>query len=86
MTVRVRHERGRVEVCVTDSGPGIAVADREAVLRRFYRGEKSRHTPGTGLGLSLTSAVAKLHGFELAIGDAHPGCRISLARIAQSAS
>lgn len=69
---------GRVGVEVRDTGPGIAEAEREAVLRRFYRAEKSRHTRGSGLGLSLVAAVARLHGLELAIESARPGCRITL--------
>jgi signal transduction histidine kinase len=50
------------------------------VLRRFHRVEKCRHTPGSGLGLSLVAAVAKLHGLNLAIEDARPGCRVRLWR------
>ena len=69
---------GRVGVEVNDTGPGIANAEREAVLRRFYRGEKSRHEQGSGLGLSLVTAVARLHGLQLAIEDAMPGCRVTL--------
>jgi signal transduction histidine kinase len=80
VTVRAVRRRARVEICVTDTGPGIAIAEREAVLRHFYRAEKSRHTPGTGLGLSLTAAVARLHGIDLAIDDAQPGCRVTLSR------
>ena len=45
-------------------------AETEAVLRRFWRSDKIRNTPGVGLGLNLVSAIAKLHGFRLAI---HPG-------------
>ena len=55
---------------VTDSGPGISDQEQEAVLRRFYRSDKIRNTPGIGLGLNLVSAIAKLHGFRLII---HPG-------------
>jgi signal transduction histidine kinase len=65
---------------VSDSGPGIPLAERSAVLRRFHRAEKSRHTPGCGLGLSLVAAVAKLHGLTLAIEDVGPGCRVRLWR------
>jgi signal transduction histidine kinase len=68
----------QVSVEVRDTGPGIAEAEREAVLRRFYRAEKSRRTRGSGLGLSLVAAVARLHGLDLAIGDAVPGCRVRL--------
>ena len=51
-----------IEIAVADNGPGIAPADRERVLKRFVRLEKSRTEPGTGLGLSLVQAVARLHG------------------------
>lgn len=57
-------------VRVTDTGPGIGEQEREAVLRRFYRSDKMRNTPGVGLGLSLVAAIVKLHGFRLVI---HPG-------------
>ncbi|WP_160109867.1 sensor histidine kinase [Pseudomonas izuensis] len=70
-----------VGIRVTDNGPGIAPAEREAVLRRLYRAESSRHTPGNGLGLSMVSAVARLHDMKLAVSDAAPGCRIDLTSI-----
>ena len=70
----------RLGIEVTDSGPGIPEAEREAVLRRFHRVEKCRTTPGSGLGLSLAAAVARLHGLQLAIEDARPGCRVVLWR------
>ena len=54
-------------VRVTDTGSGITEQEREAVLRRFYRSDKIRNTPGVGLGLSLVAAIVKLHGFRLAI-------------------
>lgn len=59
---------------VIDRGPGIATVDRERVLQRFHRVEKSRTVAGSGLGLSLVAAIAGLHGFNLRIGDARPGC------------
>ena len=69
---------GRVGVEVSDTGPGIAETERAAVLRRFYRAEKSRHEQGSGLGLSLVAAVARLHGLQFAIEGAMPGCRVTL--------
>jgi signal transduction histidine kinase len=63
---------------ISDTGPGIPADQREAVLRRFYRGEQSRHTPGCGLGLALVAGVAGLHDMTINITDANPGCRISL--------
>src|SRR5882724_7387933 len=61
---------GETIVRVSDTGPGISEQEREAVLRRFYRSDKVRSTPGVGLGLNLVAAIVKLHGFRLAI---HPG-------------
>jgi signal transduction histidine kinase len=58
---------------VKDSGPGIPPEDRERVLDRFVRLERSRNTPGSGLGLSLVAAVARMHGAALELGDAQPG-------------
>jgi signal transduction histidine kinase len=60
-------------VRVSDTGPGIAPAERSEVLKRFYRSDKSRHIEGSGLGLSLVAAIVELHGFTLTIGDADPG-------------
>ncbi|WP_235851012.1 sensor histidine kinase [Paraburkholderia piptadeniae] len=69
---------------VIDDGPGITPEEREAVLRRFYRGEASRHTPGSGLGLSLVNAVAGMHGMVVRFEDAQRGCRIALIRYAEA--
>jgi signal transduction histidine kinase len=66
------------EVCVADDGPGIPVQEREHVFRRFYRLERSRRTPGNGLGLSLVAAVARLHGAQVEMEDNGPGLRVRL--------
>ena len=63
---------------VADTGPGIPEAERGAVTRPFYRSDKSRNTPGSGLGLSLVAAIVKLHGFALSIG-AGPGGVVELS-------
>ena len=65
-------------IAVSDRGPGIPAGDRERVLRRFVRLEESRTLPGTGLGLSLVAAVARLHGGELSLEDNEPGLRVVL--------
>jgi signal transduction histidine kinase len=67
--VDIELSRGESEtiVRVTDTGSGISGQEREAVLRRFYRSDKIRSTPGVGLGLNLVAAIVKLHGFRLAI-------------------
>ena len=58
---------------MTDTGPGVPADARDQVLKRFVRLERSRSTPGNGLGLSLVAGVAKLHGGRLHLGDANPG-------------
>jgi signal transduction histidine kinase len=63
---------------VRDSGPGIPEEERANVLRRFYRLDASRNTPGSGLGLSLVAAVAKLHGARLELAGNDPGLTVSL--------
>jgi signal transduction histidine kinase len=66
------------ELIVADTGPGIPEADRDRVLDRFVRLEASRNSPGSGLGLSLVRAVARLHGAELILADNLPGLRVIL--------
>jgi signal transduction histidine kinase len=63
---------------ITDSGPGVPEDERDAVLQRFYRGRREREIPGSGLGLSIVAAVARLHDFRLVLGDASPGLRVTL--------
>jgi signal transduction histidine kinase len=70
---------GRIEIIVSDNGPGIPDAERPRVTERFFRGEASRGTVGVGLGLSLVAAVARLHGGSLTIAEANPGL---IARVA----
>ena len=59
-------------VRVSDTGPGVGEGERELIVQRFYRSDRSRHTKGLGLGLSLVAAIVKLHGFRLSIAPA-PG-------------
>jgi signal transduction histidine kinase len=68
-----------IELSVSDNGPGIPEADRARVVERFVRLEGSRSRPGSGLGLSLASAVARLHGGTLRLEDHAPGLRVVLA-------
>jgi signal transduction histidine kinase len=77
--IEARREGDRVLLSVTDRGPGIPVGDRKHAVERFVRLEASRTQPGSGLGLSLASAVATLHGGDLRLDDAHPGLVATLA-------
>ncbi|MGV6811727.1 MAG: ATP-binding protein [Brevirhabdus sp.] len=78
-TISISTGPGTVTVC--DNGPGIPEVERDRVTRRFYRLEASRNTPGSGLGLSLVQAIARLHGGQLDLSDNAPGlcARIVLA-------
>jgi len=78
--VRLRSTRlaGGPALEVIDAGPGVPEDERDAVLRRFYRGRRTLDAPGSGLGLSIVAAIARLHDFRLRLGDAGPGLRITL--------
>jgi signal transduction histidine kinase len=69
---------GMAELSVADRGPGIPQADRGRVLDRFVRLETSRTRPGSGLGLSLAAAVARLHNGTIEIADNAPGLKVVL--------
>jgi len=77
--IRVDVHDGAAEISVTDRGPGVPEAERERVLGRFVRLEESRSEPGSGLGLSLVAAVARLHGGALRLEDNEPGLRVVLS-------
>lgn len=74
-TVRLeaRATAAGIEVAVADNGPGLPAEDRRHAGERFFRADKARATPGSGLGLSLVQAVANLHGGELRLEDTQPG-------------
>jgi signal transduction histidine kinase len=79
IVVKAGNDGERIALSVADRGPGIAEADRGRVVERFVRLEQSRSEPGSGLGLSLAAAVARLHGGELKLEDNHPGLRSTIA-------
>ena len=62
-----------IVLSVADDGPGVSEAELPRLTDRFYRGERSRTAPGNGLGLSLVSAIAELHGATLRLGTTPPG-------------
>lgn len=76
ITVRAYRDGSRPAFSVGDHGPGIAAGDRERALKRFVRLEASRTQPGTGLGLSLVAAVARLHHGEVRLEDNQPGLKV----------
>lgn len=78
ITVALERRAGRLVASVCDAGPGIPAEERERVFRRFYRLERSRSTPGNGLGLSLVGAIARHHGAAISLADNHPGLRVDV--------
>ena len=78
VTLQVTSDDHTVTAVVADTGPGVPPGEREAVLRRFYRLEPARGAPGSGLGLSLVAAVARLHEAALTLGDNAPGLVVRL--------
>jgi signal transduction histidine kinase len=83
IVVETSADKDHIMLSVSDHGPGIPAGDRSRVVERFVRLEQSRTEPGSGLGLSLVSAVARLHGGELKLEDNAPGltARIALPRV-----
>jgi len=73
IVLRSSYDADHVRLEVIDNGPGIPMSQRSSVTRRLYRGDASRQTPGHGLGLSLVSAVVRLHGFQLQIEGGQQG-------------
>ena len=78
VTVSARRSGDRIEIAVADRGQGIPEQDRGRVLDRFVRLEGSRSRPGSGLGLSLASAIARLHGGHLTLTDHAPGLKVTM--------
>ncbi len=74
----VGRSAGMPSIAVADDGIGLSEQDRVSVLKRFYRADRSRHIPGSGLGLSLVAAIADLHGAEIGVEPLAPGVRIHL--------
>jgi Signal transduction histidine kinase len=78
IVVELQRDANLVRIVVADNGPGIPEAERKRVLERFVRLEESRSEPGSGLGLALVNAVARLHDGQFRIEDNAPGVRAVL--------
>ncbi len=78
INVTLQAASGAVIATVEDNGPGIPAGERDRVFRRLYRLEKSRTTPGSGLGFSLVAAIAKLHDAKVELSDNNPGLIVDI--------
>jgi signal transduction histidine kinase len=78
VTVELNRSDSGAVIAVADDGPGIPLGEHQHVFRRFYRLERSRCTPGNGLGLSLVAAVARLHEARIKLLDNAPGLKVEL--------
>jgi signal transduction histidine kinase len=79
LDLRTASAQGAAEIVVADDGPGIPEEHRGRVKDRFVRLDESRGGSGSGLGLSIVTAAAKLHGGELRLEDNRPGLRAVLS-------
>jgi signal transduction histidine kinase len=76
--IRAQRDNQVVWLGVTDDGPGIAADDRAAALKPFVRLPQAQAKDGSGLGLSLVAAIARLHHAQLLLEDNQPGLRVRL--------
>ncbi|MBS1303852.1 HAMP domain-containing sensor histidine kinase [Loktanella sp. SALINAS62] len=85
IALRLERLPDRAILHVSDNGPGIPASERDKVMQRLYRLDRSRNTPGSGLGLSLVSVIANLHDAGITLSDNDPGLCVSISFQALSA-
>jgi signal transduction histidine kinase len=73
-----RTEAG-IALSIADDGAGVGTGELTAIFQRFYRADRAREAPGSGLGLALVAAIAELHGLDCTASDNGPGLRVTLA-------
>ena len=78
ITLSLARDADHVCLSVSDTGPGIPEAAREAVFEPFHRLDPSRSQPGNGLGLALVRAIADRHGAQITLSDTAPGLRVKI--------
>jgi len=78
IALSLKHSADEAIIAVADRGPGIPDKDRGRVTERFVRLDRARTLPGSGLGLSLAQAIARLHNGKLLLKDNAPGLLVEL--------
>jgi signal transduction histidine kinase len=76
VTVAAESHEDTIEIEVADTGSGVPIADRDRVFEPFFRGDASRASGGSGLGLSICRAIIEVHGGRIWLDDATPGTRV----------
>lgn len=76
--VRLSVTEAGPQIDIADSGPGVAASERETVLQRFYRSDRTSDVAGSGLGLSIASAILLLHGFRMEFQDVSQGTHLTI--------
>jgi signal transduction histidine kinase len=76
--IGVDEEESSIRFWVKDRGAGIPAERRQEALRKYRRLDEARASEGSGLGLALVNAVARLHGGDLLLEDNGPGLRVVL--------
>ena len=84
--LQLTRDGARVRLIVSDNGPGIPEAAREAVFEPFHRLDPSRSKPGSGLGLALVRAIADRQGARITLADNAPGLRVTVEFAAAGAA
>jgi signal transduction histidine kinase len=79
IALELRAEPTAVSLVVRDTGPGSPEQARDRVMEPFVRLDTSRSTPGSGLGLALVAAIARLHNARVSLSDNGPGLVVTLA-------
>jgi signal transduction histidine kinase len=79
-------ESGQPVIRVSDNGAGVASEERERIFDRYFRAERANLPRGSGVGLSIATAIAHLHGLDLRVVDNNPGARFELSRAPQGAT
>lgn len=86
IVLSLENRAGTVRCEMADDGPGIPEHERGKVFERFYRLDRSRHSAGHGLGLSLVAAIADLHRGRITLEDNGPGLRVTITFASEPAS
>ena len=73
VTVNAHATAGEVRIAVTDTGRGLLPQDLERIFERFYRADPHDHSGGTGIGLTISRAIARAHGGRLTATSPGPG-------------